>query len=102
MTPWRQPVTKAALAAGSVAAWAKWVRPRQLTWGATEQEVGSPLPGDDLVPRPTFRATRAITINASPERVWPWLVQVGLGRAGWYSYDLLDNLGRRSSRRILP
>ena len=69
------------------------VRPRQLTWGATPEEVSRQLPGDDLVQRPTFNATRAISIAAPPEAVWPWLVQVGTTRAGWYSYDLLDNLG---------
>jgi hypothetical protein len=78
------------------------VRPWQLTWGATPQEVARPLPGDHLVPRPMFDATRAITINAPPDAVWPWLVQAGLTRAGWYSYDLLDNLGRRSAQRIIP
>lgn len=77
-------------------------RPRQLTWGATEAEVARPLPGDDLVPRPTFDATRAITIAAPPAAVFPWLVQVGVGRGGWYSYDLLDNLGRPSARTIDP
>jgi hypothetical protein len=78
------------------------VRPRQLTWGATPGEVTRPLPGDDLVPRPWFNATRAISIAAPPEAVWPWLVQVGTTRAGWYSYDLLDNLGHPSARRIIP
>lgn len=85
-----------------MAAYAKWIRPRQLTWGARPEEVDRSLPGDDLVVRPTFNATRGISIQAPPEQVWPWLVQVGLGRAGWYSYDLLDNPGRRSSRRIIP
>ena len=84
------------------AAYIKWVRPHELTWGATPEEVDRSLPGDDLVVRPTFNATRAISIQAPPERIWPWLIQVGLGRAGWYSYDLLDNLGHRSSRRIVP
>ncbi|GAA3510771.1 hypothetical protein [Georgenia daeguensis] len=60
------------------------------------------LPGDDLVQAPTFNATRAITVAAPPERIWPWLVQAGVTRAGWYSYDLLDNLGRPSARRIVP
>jgi hypothetical protein len=55
-----------------------------------------------MVPTTTFNATRAISIGAPPERVWPWLVQVGTKRAGWYSYDLLDNLGHRSARRIIP
>lgn len=78
------------------------LRPWQLTWGATPDEVASVLPGDDLVDRPTFCATRAITIAAPAERVFPWLVQVGVNRAGWYSYDWLDNLGRPSARRVHP
>ncbi|MDI1290798.1 MAG: hypothetical protein PSX37_12720 [bacterium] len=83
-------------------AYARWFRPWQLTWGATSEEVQRPLAGDDLVERPHFNATRAITIDAPAGQVWPWLVQVGLTRAGWYSYDLLDNLGHRSARQILP
>jgi hypothetical protein len=81
---------------------ARYARPWQLTWGATPEEVSRSMPGDDLVPRPTFNATRAITIAAPPERIGPWLVQIGLTRAGWYSYDILDNLGRPSARRIIP
>jgi hypothetical protein len=92
----------AAAAAGAVTGYVRYVRPWQLTWGATSEEVSRPLPGDDLVARPTFNATRAISIAATPEQVWPWLLQVGLTRAGWYSYDILDNLGRRSARRIIP
>ena len=80
----------------------RYVRPWQLTWGATQAEVARALPSDELVELPTFNATRAITIDAAPPEVWPWLVQVGLTRAGWYSYDLLDNLGRHSARRIIP
>jgi uncharacterized protein YndB with AHSA1/START domain len=64
--------------------------------------VARSLPSDELVKDPTFNATRAITIAAPPEDVWPWLVQAGVTRAGWYSYDLLDNLGHRSARRIIP
>jgi hypothetical protein len=56
-------------------------------WGATREELAAPLPGDDSVLNPVFRSTRAITIEAPPEAVWPWLVQMGMGRAGWYSYD---------------
>ena len=78
------------------------IRPWQLRWGATDEEVARALPGDNLVARPTFNATRAITIAAPPSLVWPWLVQVGVTRAGWYSYDLLDNLGRPSARIIIP
>jgi len=77
-------------------------RPRQLRWGATDEEVARIMPGDEIVSRPVFNATRAVTVNARPEEIWPWLVQIGFGRAGWYSYDILDNLGRHSSEEILP
>jgi hypothetical protein len=89
--------------AGGVAAYAG-VRYRRwhLRWGATDEELILPLPGDEMVHRPHFNFTRAITIHARPEEIWPWLVQIGYGRAGWYSYDLLDNLGRPSADRILP
>ena len=96
--------TRLTLLAAPAAAivYARYVRPWQLSWGATPDEVSRPLPGDELVARPTFNATRAITIAAPPEEIWPWLVQVGLTRAGWYSYDILDNLGRPSARHIIP
>jgi hypothetical protein len=87
---------------GAVAAYLRFVRPWQLRWGATDAEVGRSMPGDDDVPRPTFNATRGVTVSARPEQIWPWLVQIGVGRAGWYSYDWLDNLGRHSAERILP
>jgi hypothetical protein len=70
-------------------------------WGATPDEVIAELPGDDLRADAQFRATRAITIDAPPASVWPWLVQVGCHRAGWYSNDLMDNLGRPSAREIV-
>lgn len=92
----------AALGAALATGYVQLVRPWQLGWGATPEERRRPLPGDDLVPEPTFNATRAITIRAGPEDIWPWLAQVGVNRAGWYSYDLLDNLGRPSSRDIIP
>lgn len=72
-----------------------------LTWGATPAEVSARLPGDDLIDRVRFEATRAVDVAAPPEAVWPWIVQAGFGRAGWYSYDLIDNLGRPSARRVL-
>ncbi len=78
------------------------LRPWQLGWGATDEERERDLPGDELVKAPTLEATRAITIQAQPEDIWPWLAQVGVNRAGWYSYDLLDNLGRPSAREIIP
>jgi len=74
-------------------------------FGATPAERRRPLPGDDRVPHPKHGYTRAITIDAPPERVWPWLVQIGQGRGGFYSYDTLENLvGCRiqSADRILP
>lgn len=77
-------------------------RPRLLNWGSTEEERHRSMPGDETVERPDFDATRGITINANPENIWPWLVQIGFGRAGWYSYDWLDNLGRPSAERIIP
>jgi hypothetical protein len=60
------------------------------------------MPGDDRFPRAHLRATRAITVAAPPEKVWPWLVQVGCLRAGWYADDLLDDLGHPSARDIVP
>jgi len=60
------------------------------------------MPGDARLHGAQFVPTRAITIGAPPELVWPWLVQVGSGRAGWYSNDLLDNLGRPSARVLVP
>ena len=59
------------------------------------------MPGDDVVPRAQFNATRAMSIGAPPERVWPWIVQLGYGRAGFYTYDLLDNAGVPSADRIV-
>jgi hypothetical protein len=70
-------------------------------WGATDPEVAAVLPGDELVPGCQYTATRAITVAAPPDAVWPWLAQVGFGRAGFYSNDLLDNVGHPSADRIL-
>jgi hypothetical protein len=82
------------------------IRPAALRWGATAEEVARSMPGDDLVPSPSFSATRAITIHGRPEDIWPWLVQIGYGRAGFYGYDLIENLGSgagiRSAGSILP
>jgi hypothetical protein len=73
-----------------------------LHWGATPAEIAEVLPGDALVPEAQFKATRAISIDAPPEAVWPWLVQVGCLRAGFYSNDLLDNLAHPSATTIVP
>lgn len=77
-------------------------RPLHLKWGATPAEVASALPGDDHLPRAQFQCTRAITIQAPPGDVWPWLVQAGCLRGGFYSNDLLDNLGHPSATAIKP
>jgi len=77
-------------------------RPWQLSWGATADEVTRPMAGDELVTSPTFNATRAVTVNAPAERIWPWIVQMGYKRAGFYSWDVLDNDGIPSVERILP
>ncbi len=79
-----------------------WIRPWQLRWGATAAELARAMPGDDDVPAPSFDATRGVTVHAPPAAIYPWIVQIGMTRAGWYSYDLLDNLGRPSARRLLP
>ena len=92
----------AAALAGAVGIYIVFYRPRQLRWGATDDEVARGMPGDEIVARPVFNATRAVTVDARPEEIWPWLIQIGFSRAGWYSYDILDNLGRHSSEQILP
>ena len=71
-------------------------------WGATPDEINGPVVGDDLCPDARVVATRCITLPAPPVEVFPWLRQMGFRRAGWYSYDWLDNLGRRSATSINP
>jgi len=73
-------------------AYAFFIRPWHLRWGATEEELSKPLPGDELVPHPAIESTRAITVNAPVEQVWPWLAQIGQDRGGFYSYEWLENL----------
>jgi hypothetical protein len=100
-----------AAAGAAVAAYALVVRPWYLRWGATDDEVTRTLPGDDVLRESPVGATRAVTIAASPEDIWPWLVQIGYGRGGFYSYDGLENAfvrlfggtpGYRSAVTILP
>lgn len=78
------------------------LRPRLVRWGATDEEVRRPFPGAGIIPGATRSATMAVTVDAPPAEVWPWLVQMGADRAGWYSWDRLDNFGRRSADRIHP
>jgi hypothetical protein len=81
------------------------VRTPVLTWGATDEEAARALPGDELLEHPDIVSTRAITIEAPPSAVWPWLVQMGSGRGGAYTYDWIENLfglGMHSADTIHP
>jgi len=78
-----------------------WIQPWQHRWGATDEEIRRAMPGDDLIPD-AASTTRAITIAAPPEQAWPWLVQLGYSRGGWYSYDWIDNDSQPSADRIIP
>ena len=99
---WAPRARAAAAAAAFVAAYLAVVRPRLLRAGATAEEANGPYPGDGLIPGGTRSATMAATINAPRSRVWPWLVQMGTDRGGWYSWDRLDNFGSASARTIHP
>jgi hypothetical protein len=89
------------LAAPLVASW-RWMR----DWGVSEADACRVMPGDDWVPRPGYEVTRGVDIAASAAHVWPWLVQIGKGRGGLYSFDFLDRLfgylDAPSADRILP
>lgn len=93
-------------AVAGVAAYTLFARKWHNRWGATDEEVAMRLPGDDIVAHPNMNSTRAITVDAAPEDIWPWLVQMGKGRGGLYSYDWLDiafrYLDRASATEILP
>src|SRR5947209_13955083 len=81
------------------------IRPWLLHWGAKPEEASAILPGDQLVPDAAYVTTRAVTVQAPPEAIWPWLVQMGQGRAGFYTYDHLEQLvgaAIRSADRIVP
>ena len=69
-------------------------------WGATPDEIQSAVVGDHLCPDARLIATRSITIASPPDKVFPWIRQMGFRRAGWYSYDIIDNLGRNSATRV--
>lgn len=83
---------------------ALWRRVVGLTerWNTLPHEAGLPIPGDELISPPAMNATRAIVIDAPPDQVYPWFAQMGPGRAGWYSYDRIDNRGVESAREIHP
>ena len=81
--------------------WRRWC----LTWGATQEEANGPLSGDDLLEKPAIVSTRAVTVDTAPEAIWPWLVQMGPGRGGAYTYDWIENLfglDMHSADELLP
>jgi hypothetical protein len=94
-----------AVIAGAAAAGILLARRWQLRWGATAQELAGSLPGDELIARPDLTATRALTVRAQADRVWPWVAQLGQARGGFYSYDFLENLvgcNIHSADRVVP
>jgi hypothetical protein len=93
-------------AVGALAAYGMTRAPRIQGWGATAEELSSRMPGDEIVGNdPLYRTTRAVTVETGAEEVWPWLVQLGQGRGGLYSYDWLENLvglDIHSADRVVP
>jgi hypothetical protein len=87
-----KPLALIGLAAITGIVYARVVRPWMLRWGATLEEVNRPLPGDEVIPDPAMSTTHAILIRAPREVVWQWLIQIGQGRGGFYSYESLENL----------
>ena len=95
----------AGMTALGVFAYVKLLRPWHLHWGTTSDEVTRAMPGDDLITHPAMAATHALTIHAPVEHVWAWLVQIGQGRGGFYSYDWLEDLfgmNIHNTNRIQP
>ncbi len=79
-----------------------WLREWQMTWGAIHDEVSRYMVGDELLTDPEFNTTRVVEINAPPEKIWPWLMQMGYKRGGFYNFDHLDNGGMPSAESIIP
>ncbi len=95
---WRSGLAAVVLATAAARTWS-------LRFGSTADERAATLPGDELVPIPDLVSTRAVSVAAPPERVWPWIAQMGQGRGGLYSYDALENLvgcDMHSADRIVP
>ncbi len=91
--------------ASLLASYVLLARPWHLRWGATSEEIEESLPGDELVPHPALVSNHAITIHAPASEVWPWLVQMGQTRGGFYSYAWLENLvgcNMHNADRIVP
>jgi hypothetical protein len=103
------PVDIAAGVAGAAIMTLAWLtpflRPLRNHWGLTAEEASSPRPGDDCVPQPRWSWTHALDVDASAEEIWPWLAQLGADRAGFYSYQWLENLAKcnvRNAETIHP
>ena len=97
--------TAGAVATAYAVAYPTVLRGRCLTWGATPEEAARTMPGDDLLAGPDIVSTRAITVEAPPDAIWPWLAQMGSGRGGAYTYDWIENLfglGMHSVDEVLP
>ncbi|WP_019926556.1 hypothetical protein [Nocardia sp. BMG111209] len=95
----------ASFLAGLAVGYPLFARTRVLTWGASGEEIARQMPGDELLVTAGIVTTRAISISAGPEQIWPWLAQFGPGRGGVYSYDWIDNLlgvPMHSADTILP
>jgi hypothetical protein len=88
----RPPSSLAVAGVAATAAYARVMRPWMKAWGTRPGEADKELPGDETVPDAGLQQTRAITIEAPPDQVWPWLAQLGQDRAGFYSYRWLENL----------
>lgn len=78
-----------------------WLREYQMNWGATAEEISRYMAGDELSKDPEFNATRVVEIDAPPEQVWPWIVQMGYSKGGFYGFDDLDNGGNPSAEHII-
>ena len=102
---WRRRIKRTAGVALLGVVYRMIVRPRMLNWGATPAERERPLPGDDLLPDADAESTMAITIDAPPDAVWPWLRQLGQEQGGFYSYERAENLvglDIHNADRIVP
>jgi hypothetical protein len=102
--PWKV-LSASAAGTAALAAFDLALRPWFMKWGAMDEEIKKAWPGDGLCPDAASVATRAVTIHAPAEEVWPWLVQIGQDRGGFYSYTWLENLfGARihNADRLLP
>lgn len=94
-----------ATALGALGAYELCLKPRIFSWGATREECLRTWPGDEFTPETLGICTRAITIQATPEQIWPWVMQIGQDRAGYYSYTWLENLFRAemsNTFRLVP